>query len=48
MKKNTVSSQNVPYTDPILFKEGFFKNKREEALFLKKVEALTKKMTISR
>jgi hypothetical protein len=41
MKKIT-NSTNEYYTDPILFEEGFFKDKKDEDNFLKKVEKMIK------
>lgn len=40
-----MSNRNKPvyYTDPILYKEGFFENQSEELEFLKKVELYNQK-----
>ena len=35
------NSQNY-YTDPILYEEGFYKDKKDEERYLKKIENLTK------
>lgn len=40
--KKEASNLNGYYTDPILYEEGFFKDKKDEQKFLKKVENLTK------
>ena len=39
------ATNNGYYTDPIVYEEGFFKDKKDELKFLKKIEIQLKKGT---
>jgi hypothetical protein len=48
IKIMTVKELNKYYTDPILYEEGIFKDKADEAGFLTKVELFAKKLKVER
>lgn len=48
MKKKVTNSEPDYYTDPIVYEEGFFKDKEDEAKFLAKLGRLANKWKAER